>query len=177
MVCTWGESARCGDVRGADNFAKLQKQMAIKFDLQMRPVSMGADKARCVPYALVKPVSLHLSPHLSPSPLQQCANSCNAICQLADGGSIVFCSGALSRRPGKGSTALAAANAALEAAGRGLANDFGPRCSAPPPRNVATTLKVCCPCLLQTARQHHLPRTHSHRNGLKQAFMCSRALC
>jgi len=71
MVCTWGESARCGDVRGADNFAKLQKQMAIKFDLQMRPVSMGADKARCVPYALVKPVSLHLSPHLSPSPLQQ----------------------------------------------------------------------------------------------------------
>jgi hypothetical protein len=58
MVCTWGESARCGDVRGADNFAKLQKQMAIKFDLQMRPVSMGADKARSVPYALI---SLHLS--------------------------------------------------------------------------------------------------------------------
>jgi NAD(P)-dependent dehydrogenase (short-subunit alcohol dehydrogenase family) len=53
--------------------------------------------------------------------------NCNNIHQLADGGSIVFCSGALSRRPGKGSTALAAANAALEAAGRGLANDLGPR--------------------------------------------------
>jgi hypothetical protein len=48
MVCTWGESARCGDVRGTENFAKLQKQMAIKFDLQMRPVSMGADKVHAV---------------------------------------------------------------------------------------------------------------------------------
>ena len=46
MVCTWGESARCGDVRGVENFSKLQKQMAIKFDLQMRPVSLGADKVR-----------------------------------------------------------------------------------------------------------------------------------
>lgn len=35
--------------------------------------------------------------------------------KLADGGSIVLTSGALSRRPGKGSTALATANAALEA--------------------------------------------------------------
>lgn len=88
----------------------------------------------------------------------------------------MFCSGALSRRPGKGSTALAAANAALEAAGRGLANDFGPRCGSPLPRNVATTLKVCHPCLLQIARQHRLSRTHSHRNGLKQAFMCCAVL-
>lgn len=36
--------------------------------------------------------------------------------KLADGGSIVLTSGALSRRPGKGSTALAIANASLEAA-------------------------------------------------------------
>ncbi len=43
----------------------------------------------------------------------------NPICygadKLADGGSVVLTSGALSRRPGKGSTALATANAALEA--------------------------------------------------------------
>ena len=47
--------------------------------------------------------------------------------KIADGGSIVVTSGALSRRPGKGSTALAAANAALEAIVKGLANDLGPR--------------------------------------------------
>lgn len=47
--------------------------------------------------------------------------------KLSDGGSIVLTSGALSRRPGKGSTALAVANAALEAAVKGLANDLGPR--------------------------------------------------
>lgn len=46
---------------------------------------------------------------------------------LADGGSITLVSGALSKRPGKGSTALAVANAALEAAVKGLANDLGPR--------------------------------------------------
>lgn len=47
--------------------------------------------------------------------------------KLADGGSIVVTSGALSRRPGKGSAALGAANAALEAIVKGLANDLGPR--------------------------------------------------
>lgn len=47
--------------------------------------------------------------------------------KLADGGSIVLVSGALTKRPGKGSAALGAANAALEVLGRGLANDLGPR--------------------------------------------------
>lgn len=47
--------------------------------------------------------------------------------KLADGGSITFVSGALSRRPGKGSMALAVSNAALEAVSKALANDFGPR--------------------------------------------------
>lgn len=47
--------------------------------------------------------------------------------KLADGGSIVLTSGALSRRPGVGSTSLATANAALEAIVKGLANDLGPR--------------------------------------------------
>ena len=47
--------------------------------------------------------------------------------KLADGGSVVLTSGALSRRPGKGSSALSTANAALEAIVKGLANDFGPR--------------------------------------------------
>jgi NAD(P)-dependent dehydrogenase (short-subunit alcohol dehydrogenase family) len=36
-------------------------------------------------------------------------------------------SGALAKRPGKGSAALAAANAAVEVLGKGLAVDFGPR--------------------------------------------------
>ena len=35
--------------------------------------------------------------------------------KVADGGALVLCSGALAKRPGKGSTALAAANAALDA--------------------------------------------------------------
>lgn len=54
---------------------------------------------------------------------------------LADGGSIVLFSGALAKRLGRGSTALATANAALDAAVRGLANDLGPRlrvCSLSP---------------------------------------------
>jgi NAD(P)-dependent dehydrogenase (short-subunit alcohol dehydrogenase family) len=55
--------------------------------------------------------------------------------KVADGGSIVLTSGALSRRPGQGSTALAAANAALEAIVKGLALDLGPRlrvnCASP----------------------------------------------
>lgn len=47
--------------------------------------------------------------------------------KIADGGSIVLTSGTLARRPGKGSSALGAANAALEAIVKGLANDLGPR--------------------------------------------------
>jgi NAD(P)-dependent dehydrogenase (short-subunit alcohol dehydrogenase family) len=47
--------------------------------------------------------------------------------KLADGGAIIFTTGALSRRPGAGSTALATANYALEGLVKGLANDFGPR--------------------------------------------------
>ena len=46
---------------------------------------------------------------------------------LADGGSIVVTTGALAKRPGKGSTALSVANAAIDAAVKGLANDLGPR--------------------------------------------------
>jgi NAD(P)-dependent dehydrogenase (short-subunit alcohol dehydrogenase family) len=47
--------------------------------------------------------------------------------KIADGGCIVLVSGALTKRPGKGSAALAAANGALEVLAKGLANDFGPR--------------------------------------------------
>ena len=46
---------------------------------------------------------------------------------VADGGSITFVSGALAKRPGKGSAVLASANAAVDALGRALANDLGPR--------------------------------------------------
>lgn len=47
--------------------------------------------------------------------------------RLADGGSIVLTTGALAKRPGKGNTALAVANAALDNMVKGLANDLGPR--------------------------------------------------
>lgn len=57
----------------------------------------------------------------------QIAPVCLGADKLADGGSIVLTSGALSRRPGAGSTSLATANAALEAIVKGLANDLGPR--------------------------------------------------
>ena len=46
---------------------------------------------------------------------------------LRDGGSITFLSGALAKRPGKGSAVLGATNAAIDALGRALANDLGPR--------------------------------------------------
>jgi NAD(P)-dependent dehydrogenase (short-subunit alcohol dehydrogenase family) len=46
---------------------------------------------------------------------------------LRDGGSITFVSGALAKRPGKGSAVLAATNAAIDVLGRALANDLGPR--------------------------------------------------
>lgn len=47
--------------------------------------------------------------------------------RLADGGSIVLTTGGLSKRPGKGSTALAVCNGALDNIVKGLANDLGPR--------------------------------------------------
>ena len=106
LVVTIGESASCSDIRGDAGFAGLKRQFDLKFFAQLLPVSFGVDK-------------------------------------IADGGSIVLTSGnffdyiwiisykcnagALSRRPGKGSTALSTTNAALEAICKGLANDFGPR--------------------------------------------------
>jgi len=57
----------------------------------------------------------------------QLAPICFGVDKMADGGSIVITSGALSRRPGGGSSALGAANASLESIIKGLANDFGPR--------------------------------------------------
>jgi len=85
MVCTWGESARCGDVRGAENFAKLQKQMAIKFDLQMRPVSMGADKVCKVPAVAPAPQSASRAAITSSSSSPTAAASCSvqAPCRAA----------------------------------------------------------------------------------------------
>ncbi len=46
---------------------------------------------------------------------------------LAGGGSVTLFSGALSRRPGAGTSGLAAVNAAVEALGRGLAVELGAR--------------------------------------------------
>jgi NAD(P)-dependent dehydrogenase (short-subunit alcohol dehydrogenase family) len=90
IVCTLGESAGCGDIRGSTGLQGLRNQFNMKFFGQIAPISFGVDK-------------------------------------IADGGSIVLTSGSLSKRPGKGSTALATANAALEAFCVGLANDLGPR--------------------------------------------------
>lgn len=50
-----------------------------------------------------------------------------ALPKMADGGSITFVSGVLSRRPGTNGAGLAAVNAALEALGRALALELGPR--------------------------------------------------
>lgn len=59
----------------------------------------------------------------------------SALPNLREGGSIVFVSGVLSRRPGMNCAALGAACAALEALTRGLALELGPRirvnCIAP----------------------------------------------
>lgn len=59
----------------------------------------------------------------------------SALPNLGEGGSIVFISGVLSRRPGMNCAALGAACAALEALTRGLALELGPRirvnCIAP----------------------------------------------
>ena len=90
LVMTLGDAVDCNDIRGADGFAGLRRQMDAKFFAQVAPVSFGVDK-------------------------------------MADGGCCVFFSGALSKRPGKGNTALACSNSVLEIMAKGLANDLGPR--------------------------------------------------
>lgn len=78
--------------------------------------------------------------------------------RLADGGCVVLTSGVLSVRPGKGSTALAMANGALEIAARGLANDLGPR------------LRCCClsPALTNTEIWSSMPA--AKREGMLAGF-------
>jgi NAD(P)-dependent dehydrogenase (short-subunit alcohol dehydrogenase family) len=78
--------------------------------------------------------------------------------KLADGGSIVLTSGALAKRPGKGSTALAAANAALDAIARGLALDFGPR----------LRVNVLSPGLTNTEMWGNMPE--AQRTGMLAGF-------
>ena len=50
-----------------------------------------------------------------------------ALAKLADGGSVTFFSGVLSRRPGMNCSGLGAVNAAVEGLTRGLALELGPR--------------------------------------------------
>lgn len=50
-----------------------------------------------------------------------------ALPKMRDGGSITFFSGVLSRRPGRNGAGLSAVNAAVEALGRALALELGPR--------------------------------------------------
>lgn len=109
LIATAGASAGCGNFT-TDSFDNVMKQFNVKFGVQWSAAHAAA------------PI-------------------------LADGGSITFFSGnlffcsflsfenlihstqkgALSRRPGKGSSALAACNAALETLAKGIANDLGPR--------------------------------------------------
>jgi NAD(P)-dependent dehydrogenase (short-subunit alcohol dehydrogenase family) len=49
-----------------------------------------------------------------------------ALPKMAKGGSITFCSGVLTRRPGRNAAGLSAANAAVEGLGRALALELGP---------------------------------------------------
>ena len=58
--------------------------------------------------------------------LAQLCNVSYGATKIRTGGSIVLTSGVLAQRPGAGSTALAIANAGLETAAKGLANDLGP---------------------------------------------------
>ena len=78
--------------------------------------------------------------------------------KMADGGCVVFTTGALSKRPGKGNTALASANAVLESVCKGLANDLGPR------------VRVNCvsPGLTNTEMWHSLPA--AAREGMLKGF-------
>ena len=78
--------------------------------------------------------------------------------KLADGGAIVLASGALSRRPGKGSTALACANAALEAIVKGLAHDLGPR------------LRINCVSLALTNTEMWAGMPVEQREGMLKGF-------
>ena len=66
--------------------------------------------------------------------------------KLRDGGSIVFCSGVLCRRPGANCTPLVAGNGAVEALTKALALELGPR------------LRVNCfsPGYFDTERYDHL---------------------
>jgi NAD(P)-dependent dehydrogenase (short-subunit alcohol dehydrogenase family) len=66
---------------------------------------------------------------------------------------MVFFSGALSRRPGKGSSALACTNAAVETLARALAVELGPR------------LRVNCisPGLTRTGAFGAMPQVGSKR--------------
>src|SRR3989338_8191474 len=70
-----------------------------------------------------------------------------AIQHIRANGSVVLFSGALSRRPGSGSTALASANASLEAAVKGLANEYGP----------AIRFNCLSPGLTDTPQHHEMP--------------------
>lgn len=74
---------------------------------------------------------------------------------LAAGSSITFVSGALAKRPGKGSAVLAATNAAVDALGRALANDLGPR----------TRVNTISPALVDTEMWDKMPP------GVKDAML------
>lgn len=78
--------------------------------------------------------------------------------KVRTGGSIVLTSGVLAQRPGKGATSLSIANAGLEAAARGLANDWGPR----------LRVNVLSPGLTATEMWDNMPP--EQREGMLKGF-------
>ena len=96
----------------------MRAQYNLKFFGQLAAVSLGT-LLDCL---------VRRCPELTHRATRHCAiQLASGVEKMADGGSVVLTSGALSRRPGKGSSALGSCNAALEAIVKGLANDLGPR--------------------------------------------------
>lgn len=76
-----------------------------------------------------------------------------ALPKLADGGSITFFSGVLSRRPGMNCSALGAVNGAIEGLTRGLALELGPR----------IRVNCCSPGMLRTEAYDAVPEAARER--------------
>lgn len=72
---------------------------------------------------------------------------------LKDGGSIVFVSGILNRRPGMNCSPLGSANGAIEALTRSLALELGPR----------LRVNCLCPGFVDTERFDHMPAQKKQR--------------
>ena len=117
VLCTVGPSVAGGAISGVSLAAAKQQ-----FDLKSArgaaqpplPGAREADDGSHVPHTARRYMSAFLVAK-------------HASTRIADGGSIAFISGSLSRRPSPGSAVLASANAALDALAKALAVELAPR--------------------------------------------------